>query len=49
MNNHLVISEKLNARFRDVIAKNMRLQKGILKKCTENAIKEWILKNEERD
>ena len=44
MNKHLVISEELNIKFRDVIANNKKLKKGIIKNCTEEAIKEWISK-----
>lgn len=44
MTKHLVISEEINTKFRDAIAKNRKLEKGIIKKCTEEAIKEWIFK-----
>jgi len=45
MNKHLVVSEELNTNFRDAIANKKKLKKGIIKNCTEEAIKEWILKN----
>ncbi len=44
---HLTISDDLNKSFRESIAINKPLNKGIIRKCVEEAIKDWILKNKE--
>ena len=47
MTMHLTISDELNRKFREVMAIKKPLNKGIIRKCTEEAIKDWILKNNE--
>lgn len=45
MSKHLVISKELNEKFRKTISKKEELEKGIIQKCTEEAIRDWIIKN----
>lgn len=43
----LTISKGLDNKFRAVIAENRELKKGCLRECVEEAIKDWILKNQD--
>lgn len=45
----LTISKGLDNKFRATIVKNKQLKKGCLRECVEEAIEDWIKKNQESE
>jgi hypothetical protein len=45
----LTISWDLDKKFRDTIVQRKELKKGCLRECVEEAIKDWISKNDDGD